>query len=109
VLDLADAELALLVRRELGPRLGLRGAPVLERVYRWPRATPQMEVGHLASMERLDAIMAGLPGLFLTGAGLRGTGLPDTIADAQRVAGAVSAFVGARAKDHHAMTTDRSA
>jgi len=109
VLDLADAELSLLVRRELGARLGLRGAPVLERVYRWPRATPQMEVGHLASIERLDAIMAGRPGLFLTGAGLRGTGLPDTIADAQRVAGAVSAFVGARAKDHHTMTTDRSA
>jgi oxygen-dependent protoporphyrinogen oxidase len=109
VLDLADAELALLVRRELGPRLGLRGAPVLERVYRWPGATPQMEVGHLARMERLDAIVAGLPGLFLAGAGLRGTGLPDTIADAQRVAGAVSAFVAARAKDHHVMTTDRSA
>jgi oxygen-dependent protoporphyrinogen oxidase len=109
VLDLADADLALLVRRELGPLLGLRGAPVLERVHRWPRATPQMEVGHLARMARLDAIVAGLPGLFLAGAGLRGTGLPDTIADAQRCAAAASALLSARRREDHAVASDRSA
>jgi oxygen-dependent protoporphyrinogen oxidase len=37
-------------RPGLGPLLGLGGSPVLERVYRWPRGTPQMEVGHLARM-----------------------------------------------------------
>jgi oxygen-dependent protoporphyrinogen oxidase len=108
VLGLSDADLVALVRRELGPVLGLRGAPGLERVYRWPRATPQMEVGHLARMARLDAIVAGLPGLFLAGAGLRGTGLPDTIADGQRAAAAAAAFASSKANEGATVASERS-
>jgi len=109
VLDLSDAEMVALARRELGPLLGLGGSPVLERVYRWPRATPQMEVGHLASMAQLDAILPALPGVFLTGSGLRGTGLPDTIADAQRAAAAAAAFASAHPAAEHALPSNRSA
>jgi oxygen-dependent protoporphyrinogen oxidase len=108
VLDLSHAEMVALVRRELGPLLGLRGAPVLERVYRWPKGTPQMEVGHLARMARLDAILTGLPGLLVTGAGLRGAGLPDTIADAQRAAAAAAAFASAHPAEPHAVSSNRS-
>jgi len=93
LLELPDVELAALARREMQGILGLRGAPVLERVYRWPRATPQMTVGHLERMERLDRIVDGLPGLFLTGAGLHGTGLPDAIADGGRAARAAAGYV----------------
>jgi len=93
VLGLDDAALVAIVRGEMGRVLGLSGAPVLERVFRWPRATPQMEVGHLDRVARLDALVSGLPGVFLTGAGLRGTGLPDTIADGQRAAASAGAFL----------------
>jgi protoporphyrinogen/coproporphyrinogen III oxidase len=86
VLRLDDAALTALARREMGPLLGLRGNPVVERVYRWPRATPQMLVGHLQRMDRLDALLREVPGLFLTGAGLHGAGLPDAIADGRRAA-----------------------
>jgi oxygen-dependent protoporphyrinogen oxidase len=64
-------------------------------VYRWPEATPQMEVGHLERMARLGALVGEVPGLFVTGAGLRGTGLPDTIGDAQRTAAAAAAHASA--------------
>jgi protoporphyrinogen/coproporphyrinogen III oxidase len=97
VLRLQDSELAALARRELAPILGLRGSPVLERVYRWPRSTPQMTVGHLQRMARLDALVSGVPGLFLTGAGLHGAGLPDAIADGGRAALAASAYVEGKA------------
>jgi oxygen-dependent protoporphyrinogen oxidase len=97
VLLLDDGELAALVRRELGPVLGLRRAPVVERVYRWPRSTPQMQVGHLERMARLDGIVDALPGLFLTGAGLHGAGIPDSIADGGRAARAADAYLTARA------------
>jgi len=109
VLDRPDSELVALARQELGPLLGLRASPVLERVYRWPQGTPQMEVGHLARLARLDAILAGLPGVFLTGAGLRGAGLPDTIADAQRAAAAAAAYAASRPDAPHAMASNRSA
>jgi oxygen-dependent protoporphyrinogen oxidase len=89
VLASTDAELAQIVREELGPLLGLRGEPVLVRVYRWPGGTPQMEVGHLERMARIEARLAACPGLLLAGAGLRGAGLPDCIADGRAAADVV--------------------
>jgi oxygen-dependent protoporphyrinogen oxidase len=107
-LALDDAGLVALARREMEPVLGLRGEPVVARVYRWPRGTPQMEVGHLERMARLDDAMRALPGVFLTGAGLRGTGLPDTIADGQRTAARAAEYVRGRAGSAVA-ASDRSA
>jgi oxygen-dependent protoporphyrinogen oxidase len=91
VLASTDAELAQIVRQELGSLLGLRGEPVLVRVYRWPGGTPQMEVGHLERMARIEARLAAGPGLALAGAGLRGAGLPDCIADGRAAAGRTGA------------------
>ncbi|PYQ21058.1 MAG: protoporphyrinogen oxidase [Acidobacteria bacterium] len=89
-----DASLLTTVREEMGPLLGLRGAPVLARVYRWPAGTPQLEVGHLDRMARIEARLAGRPGLFLAGAGLRGTGLPDCIGDGRAAAAAALRLIG---------------
>jgi oxygen-dependent protoporphyrinogen oxidase len=52
-----------------------------------------MEVGHLDRMKATEDRLRGVPGLFLTGAGLRGTGIPDVVADATRVAGAAADFL----------------
>jgi len=93
VLELADAELVALARREMGPVLGLRGEPTLARVFRWREATPQMEVGHLQKVARVEQALEGVPGLFVCGSGFRSTGLPDTIGDAQRAALTAAAFV----------------
>ena len=86
VLALSDGELVDLALRDMGPVLGLRGAPVMTRVFRWPGGTPQLEVGHLDRMGEVERRMAAVPGLFLTGSGIRGTGIPDSVADATRVA-----------------------
>ena len=93
VLRSTDAELAQIVREELGPLLGLRGEPVLARVYRWPAGTPQMEVGHLERMARIESRLVACPGLLLAGAGLRGAGLPDCIADGRSAAAVTRAFL----------------
>jgi protoporphyrinogen/coproporphyrinogen III oxidase len=89
ILDRGDAALAGLVRGEMEDLLGLRGLPVLERVFRWPAATPQLEVGHGERVAWIDERLAHLPGLHLTAAGLRGTGVPDCIEDGRRVADTV--------------------
>jgi len=68
------------------PLLGIAGEPVVRRVYRWPEGTPQMEIGHVDRVAAIDAAVAGVPGLFLTGSGLRVTGIPDVVADATRAA-----------------------
>lgn len=84
-----DAPLAERVRSEMAAVLGLSGPPVLTRVFRWPSGTPQMEVGHQDRLSALERRLASWPGLTLTGAGLRGTGIPDTITDARRAAAAL--------------------
>lgn len=89
--DRSDADLIGAATRDLGGILGLTGAPTLTRVYRWRRASPQQEVGHLARMVRLDERLASLPRLFLSGTGLRGVGIPDCIADGRSTAAAIVA------------------
>jgi protoporphyrinogen/coproporphyrinogen III oxidase len=90
VLHLDDGALVALACKELKAPLGLRAEPELARVFRWPAGTPQMEIGHASRLAAIDAALARVPSLHLTGAGLRGTGLPDTIADARRVAAAAA-------------------
>lgn len=87
---------------DLAERLGITGAPALTRVYRWPQATAQHEVGHQAWMARVDDRLAGIPGLFLTGSSFRGSGIPDCVADARVVAARAAAFLETRdPRDRH--------
>lgn len=90
-LSLGDDEMIETVAREMRDVLGIRGAPVLTRVFRWPHATPQLEVGHLARMREVERAIAAVPGLFLTGAGVRSTGIPDSVADGTRAGEAAAA------------------
>ncbi len=96
ILTLDDTAIAATFQREMEGVLGLRGQPVLTRVHRWPEGTPQMEVGHLERIATLEKHVAAIPGLYLTGAGLRGTGVPDCIADGARVAGIASEALDTR-------------
>jgi oxygen-dependent protoporphyrinogen oxidase len=50
---------------------------------------PQYTVGHAARLARIDAALAGTPGLHLTGAAYRGVGLAGCISQAARTAAAV--------------------
>jgi oxygen-dependent protoporphyrinogen oxidase len=94
VLDLADDALVSMVADEMRSVLGLRGRPFMTRVYRWPQGTPQLEVGHMSRVAALEARAALVPGLFLTGAGLRVTGIPDVVGDARRTAEQAAEFLG---------------
>ena len=84
-----DATLTSAVIDELRPVIGIRSEPLFGRIFRWPRGTPQYVVGHMARVQAIDDRLARLPGLFVTGSGYRGTGIPDCIADARAIAGRV--------------------
>ena len=90
VLELSDEEMARTVARDMTSVLGLKGEPVLTRVFRWPGGTPQLEVGHLERMRAVAQAVGAVPGLHLTGAGVWSTGIPDSVADATRVAAAAA-------------------
>jgi protoporphyrinogen/coproporphyrinogen III oxidase len=94
VLDREDDELVQLVRDELGQTLGIRAAPLLQRVFRWPEAMPQYTLGHLDRLARIEAGLAALPGLFVAGNAYRGIGIPDCIASGETAARAARAYLG---------------
>jgi oxygen-dependent protoporphyrinogen oxidase len=94
-LDRSDADLVATAQRDLTRLLDITGAPVLTRVYRWPRASAQHEVGHLDRIARIDRALARHPGLFMTGSGFRGTGIPDCVADGRATASLAAASLSA--------------
>jgi oxygen-dependent protoporphyrinogen oxidase len=83
-MNLSDEEMVETVKREMGGVLGLRGQPEVSRVLRWPGGLPQLEVGHLERMAAVERELAAVPGLHLTGGGIRTTGIPDAVADGTR-------------------------
>jgi oxygen-dependent protoporphyrinogen oxidase len=97
LVDLDDEQLATLAHGDLSGLLGIEGAPSLVRVYRWPRANAQHIVGHLARVAAIEDRLARCPGVYVTGSGFRGTGIPDCIEDARTTARQVlTAASGAR-------------
>ena len=90
VLDQTDAELVAASHRDFARLLGISGDPVITRVYRWPRLNPQYEVGHLGKLAKIDARLSDVPGLHIAGAGFRGVGIPDCVAQGRAAAAVVA-------------------
>jgi len=86
LLERDDEELVAMSERDLAYPLGVGEQAVFSKVYRWMQAGPQYEVGHLARVQAIERRLARHPGLFVTGSGFRGIGIPDTVADARSVA-----------------------
>jgi oxygen-dependent protoporphyrinogen oxidase len=93
VLELPDQRLVELAETELAEILGGLPAPSFSRVCRWPDSTPQVEVGHREKMAAIDTLLSQFPGLQIAANGLRGTGIPDCIADGKRVGEALASFL----------------
>jgi oxygen-dependent protoporphyrinogen oxidase len=77
--DADDETLAARARVDLAVPLGIRAAPVLVRVARWPRSMPQYHLGHLARVDAIARRLDALPGVSLAGGGYRGVGIADCV------------------------------
>jgi oxygen-dependent protoporphyrinogen oxidase len=94
-LEQSDAEMVATAMRALRPLLGITGEPLFTRVYRWENANAQHEVGHLDRVASIDRELESHPGLFITGSGLRGVGIPDCVADGRSTARAAAQWLKA--------------
>jgi oxygen-dependent protoporphyrinogen oxidase len=79
-----DSALIELVRAELQRIMAIEAPPILARVFRWRKANPQYDVGHLERVSALEGLCP--PGLFLTGSAYRGVGIPDCVRQAGETA-----------------------
>ena len=85
-LDLDDNELAEAAFAEMAQILGITGRPADHLVTRWTGAYPQYEVGHLATVARIERAVAEVGGLAVAGSSYRGVGIPACIASGRGAA-----------------------
>lgn len=97
VLDLDDDALEKTARAAVGRSMAITAAPRLVRVIRVPQALPQYAVGHPSRVERIEAAIAHLPGLWVTGSAFRGIGMPDCVRQGSAAAEAALAWAGSAA------------
>lgn len=84
MMEVDDRELLATVLAELKSLLDIDAPPLFHRIYRWHRANPQYDVGHLTRVETIeDAIPKGL---YVTGSPYRGIGIPDCVHQGQMTA-----------------------
>jgi oxygen-dependent protoporphyrinogen oxidase len=88
-----DDELVDVAMAALRPVLGITGDPTFTRVYRFERKSAQHDVGHLDRMAAIERRLASNPGVFITGSGFRGVGIPDCVADARATARKVAEWL----------------
>lgn len=89
MMDLDDENVLSIVRGELKAILGIESDPVFHRIFRWHRANPQYDVGHLALVDDIEAALPA--GLYVTGSPYRGIGLPDCVHQGQQTAARILA------------------
>jgi oxygen-dependent protoporphyrinogen oxidase len=75
----------------------LRAEPVLTRIYRWRKANPQYNLGHLEHVRSIFETCAGeAPGIRLTGSAYEGVGIPDCVNQGKKAAQQVIQFLQKR-------------
>lgn len=90
--DLDDEALVAAVHDELAAAYGLASGPTEVRISRWERSFPQFPAGHLGAIGDLEAALRrDAPGIAVTGAYLRGVGLPACIGSAHAAVAALEA------------------
>ncbi|NPA91582.1 MAG: protoporphyrinogen oxidase [Chloroflexi bacterium] len=82
----SESDLIALARSELREIMGIDAVPTHAWAFRWQRGLPQYTVGHLDRVHVIEERTRALGGLYLVGNAYRGVGIPDCIANGERVA-----------------------
>ena len=80
VVEMSDEDLVEAVRAELKALIGIAAEPVATVPFRWEASFPQADVGHLAKVAEIEAMLP--EGVYVTGSSYRGIGVPDCIQQA---------------------------
>lgn len=88
-IELSDAALVSIVCRDLMRAMNLAIEPAFVQVFRHRLGIPQYTIGHLERLGRVDRLLDGHPGLFVTGNSYRGAAMNACIATAGPLAGRV--------------------
>ncbi|MEO7087143.1 MAG: protoporphyrinogen oxidase [Gemmatimonadaceae bacterium] len=82
--SLSASELVALARAEISRLYSIDATPVFEHATIWPKAIPQYVIGHRERVAAVERALDALPGLDMTGFGLRGIAFADAASDGVR-------------------------
>ena len=85
ILEQDDQPLVDCVRRELETIAGITTTPKYSEIHRWIRGMPQYVLGHQERLGKIKHLLTAWPGIYVTGAGLHGIGIPDCIREGTKV------------------------
>jgi oxygen-dependent protoporphyrinogen oxidase len=94
IMERTDNELVEIVLSELRAIVGVKGEPLLSRVYRWNAGMPQYTIGHLDRVALLGERLADIPGLGVGGGSYTGVGVPNCIESGEAAVSKVCADLG---------------
>lgn len=89
IVNRSESEILQIVRAELREILHINAEPRFARVFKWPMAMAQYEVGHLLRIARLEMHIQRFSGLHLTGNAYHGIGIPDCVRVGRSAADAI--------------------
>ena len=82
----SDDEPGVLAHAELASLLGIAGAPLWTRAFRWPRGLPRYEAHHAARVARVRERLARLAPIAIAGAGCDGAGVSACVRSGREAA-----------------------
>ncbi|MDP5272703.1 protoporphyrinogen oxidase [Chengkuizengella axinellae] len=92
--QLDDEQIAEKVRQEIDDLMGIKATPIFHKVTRLYNSMPQYPVEHLKIIgDARKQCTEQYPGIFLTGAGYEGVGIPDCIGQGEKTAEQVLQFI----------------
>ncbi|MEA2453124.1 MAG: protoporphyrinogen/coproporphyrinogen oxidase [Actinomycetota bacterium] len=92
-LGVRDDDLVAKVDRDIQVTMKATAPPLSSRVVRWDRAIPQYRVGHLDLVRSIEQRLLDVGPIVLAGAGYRGSGIPDCIAQAEAASRALAGLI----------------
>ncbi|MBI4423776.1 MAG: FAD-dependent oxidoreductase, partial [Elusimicrobia bacterium] len=88
-----DRSLAKRVLTDLRDLAGIEAEPRFVKIYRWNKANPQYNVGHVARLQKIEHQIKAFPGIYLAGASFYGVGIPDCIRSGEEAAERCFTFI----------------
>jgi len=93
-MQLTDEEIVGKVQSDLLELMGISAEPQFHEITRWENSMPQYPVEHLEQIVQIrEQLAIQRPGIYLTGSGYQGVGIPDCIHQGKIAAGQAAAFI----------------
>jgi len=94
IIQHSDQEIAQIVQQDNSRLLGITGAPLATKIWKYPRALPQYNLGHGHLVNSIREAERAIPGVFLAGNYLDGPALGKCVESGFHTAEKVAAFLG---------------